>query len=121
MGGVCDLMTARVTLLRGVRGVHSYDPTAVLRYIASKPLNKLAAIPPTVLHGIADPAQVFYRHDGVVPHMREVCDDCVLAIHRTKVYKVAAIGRRSPICGAPPPLAYILRAVTICCLDPLLP
>ena len=70
MDRVSDPLAAYVTYLRRVRRVHCYDPTAVLRRIVSKPPNKLTAIPPTVLHGIADPAQILYGHDGISPHMR---------------------------------------------------
>ena len=65
-------MAAHVALLRGVRGVHYYDPPAVLRHVVSEPLNKLSTIPPTVLHSIANPTQIFYSHYGIAPHMREV-------------------------------------------------
>ena len=37
-----------------------------------EPLHERAAIPPTVLHGVANPAQIFYSNDGIAPHMREV-------------------------------------------------
>ena len=38
----------------------------------SEPFNKLTAIPSTVLHRIADPAQIFYSNDGVTPQVGEV-------------------------------------------------
>ena len=63
---------ANVTPLRRTGRIYRNNPTAVLRYVVSNPFNKLAAIPPTVLHRIADPTQVLYSHDGVASQVREV-------------------------------------------------
>ena len=64
MRGVRDFSAAFIALLRGVRGVHRDNPATVLRHIVSKPPHKLASVPPAVLHGVSNPAQIFNRDDS---------------------------------------------------------
>ena len=73
MCGVRHLGAAFMAQLRRVRGVDRHDPAAVLSGVVGEPLDECASVPPAVLHGVHDPAQIFYRDDGITPQVRQVC------------------------------------------------
>ena len=80
MRGVRHLGAAFIAQLRRVRGVDGHDPAAVLSGVVGEPLDECASVPPAVLHGVHDPAQIFYGDDRVPPRVREVgyllrCED----------------------------------------------
>ena len=58
--------------LRCARGVDRHDPAAVLSGVVGEPLDECASVPPAVLHGVHDPAQIFYRDNRVAPRVGEV-------------------------------------------------